>query len=88
MTLVKMHVVNALRSALADVKDKDIKACHIFRISNTDTKQPDEPLNSSFQMSLFYVKFQNLGASLKPLIQELESRCAGHREYGYIKRII
>lgn len=32
-------------------------------------------------MSLFYVKFQNLGLLLKPLIQELESRCPDHPEY-------
>ncbi|KAJ3035937.1 Golgi transport complex subunit 3 [Rhizophlyctis rosea] len=69
MSLIKMHVVNTLRTTLNEIKEK---------IANRDST---EPLNPSMQLSLFYVKFRTLAPKLKFLIDEIEIRCEGHQEY-------
>ncbi|KAJ3051718.1 Golgi transport complex subunit 3 [Rhizophlyctis rosea] len=69
MSLIKLYVVNTLRTTLNDIREK---------IAARDST---EPLSPSMQLSLFYVKFRTLAPKLKFLIQEIEARCEGHVEY-------
>lgn len=69
LTLIKLYFVESLRHLQVDVRE---------RISNRDQK---EPLAANIQLSLFYVKFKSLASKTKPLIVEIEKRCAGHPEY-------
>ncbi|KAL1927436.1 hypothetical protein VTP01DRAFT_3673 [Rhizomucor pusillus] len=66
MTLIKMHVVNAIRSLGYD----------IYKQSNAKTL--DQP---GKQNTLLYVKFRMIAPTLKPLTAQVEQRCKGHTEF-------
>ncbi|KAJ3108445.1 Golgi transport complex subunit 3 [Phlyctochytrium planicorne] len=73
LTLVKMHFVSAMRILVTDIQ---------VRIADRQqSSAAGDALPKSLQTSLFYIKFKSQLAALKPLIEEIEKRCEGHREY-------
>ncbi|KAI8837557.1 Sec34-like family-domain-containing protein [Chytridium lagenaria] len=73
LTLIKMHFVGSMRNLVVDIQQ---------RISDRQqSSSTGDVLAKGLQTSLFYMKFKALATTLRPLIQEIEKRCDGHREY-------
>ncbi|ORZ02713.1 Sec34-like family-domain-containing protein [Syncephalastrum racemosum] len=68
MTLIKMHIVNAIRSLGYDVY-KQI------------TNKGADPSSQNKQTTLFYVRFRMIASEIKTLSTQLEQRCLGYKEY-------
>ncbi|KAG0181129.1 Golgi transport complex subunit 3 [Apophysomyces sp. BC1021] len=77
MTLIKMYVVSSIKTLGYDVYK-----------TATATKASDQLMTSSKQTTLFYVKFRAISSIIKPLTNQLEKRCEGHKEYQTLHRDI